>query len=195
MTDRANGIATVLSAVFDGLTADGRQILESLKDDPLIQEAREAVKEDAPEDFFFTAPYRFQQVIDAIVEAEYPGSPQLQFLMASSEFVSSHLDALFTKFEGSPCSHDKTCTVMRALMLHYKSGEPIKFQYSPKTSFGYPKKILKSHEAIIQYFNGLHHLYHGNPDHYLVAMNAIVAEHAASTAPAPAADENAPTRG
>jgi hypothetical protein len=69
---------------------------------------------------------------------------------------------------------------MRALMRFFTTGEPISFNYDQEYTFGLPKKVLKSHDSIVQYVNSLHHLYYGNSDHYLNALFSIMGEHAAA---------------
>lgn len=184
MSEQENAIKSVLNALFSSVAAEGKSALEQVSEVPEVINARAAAKGLSPDQFFHSLPYKLNQLVDAILEAELPGNDNAQFLMANSNFVSNHLDRIFQKFEGSACSHDKTKTVMRALMRFFTTGQPISFNYEQEYTFGLPKKVLKSHDSIVQYFNGLHHLYYGNSDHYMMAVLNIMGEHAAANSSA-----------
>lgn len=180
MSEQENAVKSVLDALFSGVAAKGKSAMDLVSEVPAVINARIAAKNLSLDGFYFALPYEMNQLVDAILEAELPGNGNAQFLMGHSSFVSSHLDRIFQKFEGSACSHDKTKTVMRALMRFFTTGEPISFNYDQEYTFGLPKKVLKTHDSIVYYFNGLHHLYYGNSDHYLQAMFNIMGENAAA---------------
>jgi hypothetical protein len=184
MSEQENAVKLVLDALFSGVAAKGKSAMEQVSEVPAVINARIAARSLSPETFYFSLPYELNQLVDAILEAELPGNGNAQFLMGHSSFVSNHLDSIFQKFEGSACSHDKTKTVMRALMRFFTTGEPISFNYDQEYTFGLPKKVLKSHDSIVQYINSLHHLYYGNSDHYLTAMFSIMGELAAANSAA-----------
>jgi hypothetical protein len=178
MSEQMESVKAVLNALLGGVEADGQSALQQVSEVPAVIEARAAAKALSLDTFYFALPYRLNQMVDAILEAELPGNGNAQFLMGNSSFVSNHLDEIFTKFEGSACSHDKTRTVLRGLMRFFTTEQPISFNYEQEYTFGLPKKVLKSHDSIVEYFKGLRHLFYGNPDYYLKAMQNIIAEHA-----------------
>jgi hypothetical protein len=46
----------------------------------------------------------------------------------------------------------------------------ISWDYSAEYTYHLPKQIFTTHSEIIEFFNGIHHLYYGNPDAYIKAM-------------------------
>lgn len=189
MTDKTQGIKTVLEALLKGGQAEGQLLYAQIYDEEIIQKARNAAQSGNPERFFFALGYQLQKVIDAVVEGEFPQNQNAQFLMANAHFIESHLDKIFTKFEGMACSHDKTKTVMKALLRFFTTEKRIEFNYDGEYTYHLPKKVLRDHDSIIAYFTGLHHLYYGNPDRYLVAMQGIIVQAAAHKAASVGEDE------
>lgn len=180
MTDDNKAIKSVLEAMLLGSAREGQMLYAEIYDVPMIQKARAAAQAHNPDGFYFALGYPLQKIIDAVVESEFPRNENAQFLMANSHFIENHLDRIFTRFEGSACSHDKTRTVIKHLMRFFTTEKPIEFDYTQEYTFHLPKKVLKDHDSITAFVTSLHHLYYGNPDRYLVAMQSIIAQAAAS---------------
>lgn len=180
MTEKTQGIKAVLEALLKGGELEGQALYAQVYDEGIVQKAREAAQEGNPEGFFFAMVYPLQKLVNAVAEGEFPRNQNAQFLMANSHFIENHLDRLFSKFEGGACSHDKTKTVMKALLSFFITEKRIEFNYEGEYTFHLPKLVLKDHDSILAFFNGLHYLHYGNPDHYLVAMQEILAQVAAS---------------
>lgn len=180
MTDDNKGIKSVLEAMLLGSAKEGQALYAEIYDVPMIEKARKAAQAHNPDGFYFALGYPLQKIIDAVVESEFPHNDKAQFLMANSHFIESHLDKIFSRFEGSACSHDKTRTVIKHVLRFFTTKKPIEFDYNQEYTFHLPKKVLKDHDSIIAFITGLHHLYYGNSDHYLVALQGIIAQAAAS---------------
>lgn len=166
-------IAATLNGLVESASNESRDMYSQLSNDPLVQQASEAVKKGDTDGFFFTLPYLVEQLITGIVEKELPNNPDAQFLMANSHFIECHMDKLFSRFEGMACSHDKTRTVMRELMRFFNTGQKIEFNFSQQYTFHLPTKVLNTHEKAVRYFKALQFIYYGNPDLYLQEMDLI----------------------
>lgn len=182
MTDVTQGVKSVLEAMLKSGDLEGQALYAHIYNDPMIEKARGAAQAHNPEGFFYALGYPLQKLVDAVVTSEFPSNQNAQFLMANSRFIENHLDNIFSRFEGSPCSHDKTKTVIRAVMRFFTTQKPIEFDYTQEYTFHLPRKVLKDHDSIISFITGLHYLHYGNPDRYLVAMQNLLAQVAAAKA-------------
>lgn len=182
MTDVTLGIKSVLEAMLQSSDREGQALYAQIYDEPMIQKAREAAQNQDSDGFFFALGYPLQKMVDAVIAGEFPSNQNAQFLMANSRFIECHLDRIFTRFEGSACSHDKTRAVMKAAMRFFTSAKPIEFDYTQEFTYHLPKKVLKDHDSIINFITSLNYLLYGNPDRYLVAMQNILAQMAAARA-------------
>lgn len=180
MTDDTKGIKSVLEAILRSGDLEGQALYAQIYDEPMIKEARAAAEAHNPEGFFFSLCYPLEKIVDAVVSAEFPHNQNAQFLMANTRFIENHLDKIFSRFEGSACSHDKTRTVIKAVLRFFITQKPIEFDYAQEYTFHLPKKVLKDHDSIISFITGLHYLHYGNPDRYLVAMKELIAQAAVS---------------
>lgn len=191
MKDQKEAIKSVLSSILAGAEKEGQSLLDAVADDPMVQAARQAAQNKNPDGFYFAFSYPIKNLAEAIVKEAIPGSHKAQFLMAHSDFVSAHFDKVFSKLDGKVCAHDKTKTVIRALMRFFTEGTEIAFNYEQEYTYGLPKRVLKTHESILAFFDGLHHMYYGTPDYYFIAMQNILAEHAAAVRAEEGGDEGA----
>lgn len=180
MSDQKESIKSVLSAILDGAEKEGQSLLDSVAEDPMVQAARQEAQDKNPDGFYFAIQYPINNLVDAIVKEAIPNNHKAQFLMTHSDFVGSHLDKIFGKLDGNFFAHDKTKTVIRALMRFFTEGTEITFNYEQEYTFGLPQRVLKTHESIMAFFDGLHHMYYGTPDPYLIAMQGILGDHAAA---------------
>jgi len=180
MTDDTKGIKSVLEAILRSGDLEGQALYAQIYDEPMIKEARAAAEAHNPEGFFFSLCYPLEKIVDAVVSAEFPHNQNAQFLMANARYLENHLDTIFTKFEGSACSHDKTKAVLHHLMNFFMLGKRIDFDYGQQYTYHLPKKVLKDHDSIIAMFDALHYLHYGNPDRYFKTYEGLLADAAAS---------------
>ena len=170
MTTDKEGIAEALGGLLEAISKEGVGLYRNLAGTNLVSKAAAAARNGDPEIFYLSLQYDLDQLLSGVVETEIPGKRDAHFLMLKSQFVGSHMDKLFRRYEGWPCSHDKTKTVMRSLMKFFKTGEKIQFNYNNEFTYHLPAKVLNEHDQIIAYFNALQHLYYGNPEHYFTVM-------------------------
>lgn len=113
---------------------------------------------------------KVSEAIKSIIERlAGPYDPSL-FLKEQEEFITHHLDYLFSTYEGSACSHDKTRTIIGRLTRFFESGVEIEFNYNEEYRYHMPKIILKTHEKIINAYKALESLFYGNPTKYLALL-------------------------
>lgn len=179
MPEKNQGITSVLNAMLESVSMEGAALYAQIYDEPMIAEAREHAQNHDFDRFFLSLGYPVQQMVDAVVEGEFPHNQNAQFLMANARYLENHLDSIFTKFEGSACSHDKTKAVLHHLMNFFMLGKRIEFNYGQQYTYHLPKKVLRDHDSIIAMFDALHYLHYGNPDRYFRAYEGLLADAAA----------------
>lgn len=125
---------------------------------------------ETPEQFYFAILYPFSQFIDGLIQVELKGDHNVQFIMKCSRFIENNFVKLIETHEGSACSADKSRTIMKSLLNFYLKGDKIEFNYEQEYTYHLPKKIFKTHDSIIEFFEALYSLYYGNGDKYIKAM-------------------------
>lgn len=95
------------------------------------------------------------------------------FLFQRYDFLSHHLEKLFSRFEGFACSADKQRTVLKRLYDYLESGTPIEFDYSAEYTFHYPNKILRVESEILEFYDVMIGLFYGNFDPYLLFLKSL----------------------
>lgn len=128
------------------------------------------------DEFFFAVIYPFREFIRGFVRSEISDNVDVVFLMLNSQFVTRHFEALIERKEGWPCSADKSTTIMRALMNHFRTGEKIEFNYDGEYTYHLPKKIFASHDQIVNFYEGLKDLYYGRSEKYLKSLKDVLTD-------------------
>lgn len=97
---------------------------------------------------------------------------QLAFLYENYQYLENHLDKLFEKYEGVPCSTDKTRYILGLYRNEIITGHPQSF--STETNYWIPK--MGSAEAWLSFTKSLPGLYAGDADDYLKAREGLLVE-------------------
>jgi hypothetical protein len=166
-----------MSSIFSSILADeNKKAMETLakhENDPEVLEAFQALLRLDYSKFGQSLLRHHQRISEALVETVLGKNPRLTFLLMHQDFVSRHIRTLFVDLEGSACCADKERTVMRALIRHFHKGVRIEFDYSGEYTFHLPQVVLRDHESVIGYFEGLYNLQYGNPKPYMQEMLKI----------------------
>jgi hypothetical protein len=185
------GLGDIFSSIMADESCKAQETLSAHENDPAILEAEEALRVLDYRKFKFSLLRRHDQITDALIKRVHGDNHHLRFLLTKQDFVSQHIRNLFVDIEGTCCCADKERTVMRALVRHYHSGNPIKFNYDAEYTYMLPEIVLRDHDSVIAYFDGLYRLYYGNPKPYLAEMLKIAQQaQAAKVVAAPAVDAN-----
>ena len=128
---------------------------------------------DDPDGFYISVLYTWDNFLSSFLTEKVSNNNDVLFIYKKFRFLESHITKVFSKIEGSPCSADKSRTIIGALVNFYKNGEKIIFDYESEYTYHLPKKVLKTHEDIISYYESLRNLYNGNPESYLNNLKLI----------------------
>lgn len=167
------GITDIFSSILAEEDRKAREVLAQHEDDPEVLKAAEALRVLDYRKFQLSLLRRQQQVSKSLIEKVLGKNAHLSFLMINQDYVGMHLRNLFVDIEGSSCCADKERTVMRALIRHYHQGGRIEFNYEGEYTYHLPQIVLRDHESIIGYFDGLYRLYYGDPKPYMLQMLKI----------------------
>ena len=125
------------------------------------------------EDFYLGLIYPHEQFITGLIKTEISKNNDVLFILKHSRIIERNFRYWIAKIEGSACCADKTRTIMRRLVEFYKNDTKIEFDYSAEYTFHLPKVIFKTHESIIEFYEGVKSLNYGNPALYLNALKSL----------------------
>jgi hypothetical protein len=174
-------IANVINGLLGAIDDQNKETFRALSDTPAIQEALEKVRTSDAEGFFFALLYPLENAIDGLLSSELPGNSKAQFLFSQGQFVERHFEKLFEKHEGSACCADKSRTIVRSLLRFLTTGKRIEFNYEAEYTYHLPRRIFRTHEEIVTFYDALLRLYYGRSEPYLEAMRQLDVTLAAST--------------
>ena len=166
----------------DNLENDIKKVLDSLLEiDPKQLELYQSLfkeidfnKIDNAEYFGILINYPFSQFVEAMVKDKISKNEDVIFIYSNYSFLEHNINGLFEKYEGSACSYDKTRTIVNSLVWFFETGKRIDFNYDGDITYHLPKKVLKQHDDIVEFYQGLKELYYGKNTIYLHALNKIM---------------------
>lgn len=167
-------LKAALSEVFNQITASGLQdraeLASIIKENPYIASSIDDLHNYRFEKFHEAIVMKSEDILEGIVEHVFGDNYEIAFLIKQYDFLYHHLEKLFTKFEGHACCVDKTRTVLALLLLNKAKGTRIEFDYDGEWTYHLPKKIMTSHEEVIEFFDAMINLYYGRHEKYLALL-------------------------
>ena len=139
-----------------------------------IIESSEIASFDGPDEFFYAVLYPFEKFISGFLHTELEGANRdVIFIYKNSQYIDRSFAQLFQKYEGHACSSDKSRTIVNRLVQFYQTGKKIEFDYDAEYTYHYPKKIFKTHDHIVLFYEGLKSLQYGDNRKYFEAIKTI----------------------
>lgn len=169
-----DNLNAVLHGIFAGVADENRQRLEEVASNPGVMAAAACLREDDLEGFHFALNYPLGEVVDGLLEREFPGLSDVHFLFKQYAFVENHFLRVIEQREGTPLSCDKCSTVLSSLLAHLKTGAPIAFNFDQTCTYYLPQVVFRTQAEIVDFFHAVHHLYYGKVEPYLVAWQALL---------------------
>jgi hypothetical protein len=165
-------LTSIFSGIFSAMDKEAGQFINDLvSTHPEMQEITDKIY--SVEDFYFKLIYPYnERFLRGLMlrQKKWQVSSDAEFILLHSRYIDLHFEKLFNQFEGLFACADKSRTIVQRLFDFYAKGEKIKFNKKAKYTYGHPKKIFTTHEEIVNFYEGLRDLYHGNPTKYLQAM-------------------------
>lgn len=172
-------LSNVINGLLGAIDDQNREAFKTLAETPAIVEALGKVRDGDVDGFFYSLLYPLENAIDGLLSSELPGNSKAQFLFSQGQFVERHFQKLFNKHEGSACCADKSRTIVRSLLRFLTTGKRIEFNYEAEYTYHLPKRIFRTHDDIVTFYDALQRLYYGHPDPYLAFMRQMDATLAA----------------
>ena len=161
-------IKDFLNAISDSIESENVELFKKIIDSSEIKSY------DNPEEFFYAVLYPWDKFISGFLKSVVKANTDVEFIFKNSNYIDRHFCKLFEKYEGSACSADKSQTIVNRLLEYYMTGNKIDFDYEAKYTYHLPKKIFKSHDHIISFYEGLKLLLYGDPQKYLEALKLVL---------------------
>lgn len=175
-TDAKKTVAAVIEGLAGVLSKEADATIEPLMENKEIVNAITLIKEQRYEEFELFFVYPIQSCVESIVKRALDVESEsclLVFLVAHRDFVVSHLEWLFSRYEGHAYSVDKSDTVYSAMIKQAMLGNSVdlNFSYEGQYTFHLPKKILKDPGEIAAFAKAVSELYYGNGEVYCNFVN------------------------
>jgi len=159
-------IGKVLNGILNKIEQEHRALFK-----PIIESSKLRLREiHNYEIFYLKLIYSYSNFLNVLIKEAIFNDDNIEFIFKHSDFIERHFQRMIQRQEGSPCCADKSRTIMRRLIKWFTAKEKIIFNYEQEYTYHLPENIFKTHEIIISFYEGLKHLYYGNPKPYLEAM-------------------------
>lgn len=165
--DKEN-IQSFLNTMMDKISEENFNLYKN------IIETAKLNKFDGPDEFNLFILYPWRNFIDEYLNANVSSNREVIFIYKNYNLIESHISHLIEKFEGRACSADKSRTIINSIIKFFEKGKEIEFNYNQEYTFHLPKRILNTHEEIIEMYKGIKDLLYGDPDKYLIAFSKII---------------------
>ncbi len=163
---RPEEVGKAIGEMFRGLgammDAEDAATLARAGESRLLDGAREVLKQTDAEAFYFALTYPIDRVVSALLKEAFPDSHELRFIFAEHDYLHWHLRNIFQEYEGSACCADKAGCVVRRLVRHFLHGKRIEFDRAAQYTYMFPSKVLTTHEEILDAFQALYRMRHGD---------------------------------
>ena len=161
-------IKEVLNLMFDSIGQEEIDLYTKLIDKKCFDKIEDI------DDFYLGLIRPHEQFISGLIKSEISKNEDVIFILKNSRLIESNFRYWIERIEGTACCADKSRTILRRLMGFYKSGDRITFDYTQEYTFHLPKVMFKTHESIIEFYEGVKGLEYGNPTKYLISLTSLI---------------------
>lgn len=128
-------------------------------------------KPDSIDQFTMSVVRPFDRFIRALIKEKVSEDNNVSFLLSKHRFVEMHFTQLISRIEGMSCSVDKASFLINGILSYYLTSKEIDFE---NIAYYVPYAAFTSHKDVINYYESLISLYHGNPAKYLDCYRLIL---------------------
>lgn len=90
--------------------------------------------------------------LDGFVRTEIVDNDQYCIIFKNARLIERQFRYWIEIAEGSVCCADKSRTIVRALLDHFKTGKEINWNYENEFAYHLPCKIFTTHQEIISFY-------------------------------------------
>jgi len=161
-------IKEVLDLMSDSIKQEEIDLYNKLIDEKCFEKIEDV------NEFYLGLIYPFEKFISGLIKSEISKNEDVIFILKNSQYIENNFRYWIEKIEGMACCADKSRTILRRLLDFYKINERIDFDYTQEYTFHLPKVIFKTHESIIEFYEGVKSLKYGNPTKYLFSLKSLI---------------------
>lgn len=184
MTTEAD-ILAVITGLVSFHDKESVELFQSLNGNGMLSKIADDIAELKISEFRLGLPYRVENLLSGAIitvaeqkkqSGEWSSLQQdkIEFLLLNSDFVESHFRRYIEEIEGTACCADKSRTIVASLAKYFTKGKEIEFDYSGEYTYHLPKLVFTHHSEIVDFFDGLHSFYYGNPERYFEVSKDLV---------------------
>lgn len=129
---------------------------------------------DNHEDFYRKLVRPAEKYWSGFIRTELSENKEMDFFLIHSSFIQNNFRYWIEKKEGSACCSDKSRAIMKRLYNWFKDDKEIVFDKDEEYTYHHPKKVFTTHEEIVSFYDALHYLHYGNPNHYLSTISKML---------------------
>ena len=173
-----------ITSIFEGITAGVDAEADELAShfpDQLIEQVISSIRRNDYEIVEYLFNYKWELALEGLV-AKATTNSETKWLLIHARFVEKHFEQQIVLNEGNECCHDKSKTIVKNLIRFYETGQPISFNYEQEYTFHLPETIFTTHSSIINFYQGIKHLFYGKPTKYITCLADIQKQALASKA-------------
>ena len=167
-------IASVLEAIAKLEDGDAARAFHEVSDQSAVKAVVQRLREGDLSGFDQHLSRPFETMARGLLAHALPGREAAWFLIMNRRFVETHFRWVIERKEGFCCCADKTRAIVRRLFRLLAEDKPIVFDPQASVTFHHPTTVFTTQESIVEFFQGVHRLYHGNPDGYLAILRRIL---------------------
>ncbi len=169
-----DALQNLLETILKSSNEDKASLFKAVSHLPVMEEAQTYARNGQADKFTYSLVYPLERVIEGLLESTMPGHVKARFILQHYRFLRSHFQKLLENREGPSCSADKAGTILHRLLRFCLTGQEIAFDPGEAHTFGHPTKVLRTHQEIVDFFEGLYALYYGLPEKYLQSLATLL---------------------
>ena len=159
------------------------QVMESMvevfhqEENDFYKELSKDVKKtdiDNHEDFYRKLVRPAEKYWSGFIRTELSENKEMDFFLIHSSFIENNFRYWIEKKEGSACCSDKSRAIMKRLYYWFKEDREIVFDKDEEYTYHHPKVVFTTHDEIVSFYDSLHYLHYGNPNHYLSILSEML---------------------
>lgn len=170
-TEIQNGLTNLLTGLLSGIDEKAKKHALYTA---LVEQGEKIFKD--PDTFYFTLTYEQRNSTKAALKAvkglTNDNSEEYCHVFLNYNFYESHIERLCTSFEGGFACADKSRTIVGRYLVYLRTGEKGKWESGEKGCYWLP--VFGSQDDWFEYMKGLHYLYYGQTERYLVSYQKLI---------------------
>lgn len=164
------GLTNFLDTFSDSIDKENVELYKKLiKNAPMLNFSL-----DSYEEFFYAVLYPFDKFVEGLIRSEICNNDDIIFIYKNSNFIEHHFDMVIESREGGCCCADKSRTIIRSLIRHFRTDTEIVFDYGQEYTYQLPETVFTKHRDIVSFYEAIKALYYGNSIEYLKCLKEIM---------------------